>query len=176
MIYSLAILALPLLIQAKVGLDGCEPWVSNDSPTPIFYCPLTGEICEVLDSGTTSWLPSWVPPSPSASWPAPSSAPPAPSGASSWPAPPPPSSWPSAPASWPAPSSPAGSWEVSTSYTKVWASASNTWAAAPTWTPPKNTTNSTTGYYVNAAPAVSGNSIQLIGAAAAVAAAGMLLL
>jgi hypothetical protein len=55
MIYSLVLLALPLLASAKVGLDGCEPYIYNASPDPIFYCPLTGEICDLLEcSGSSS--------------------------------------------------------------------------------------------------------------------------
>jgi hypothetical protein len=74
MISFLVLLALPLFTSAKIGLDHCEPYTYNVGPIPIFYCPLTGEICEMLEcagpnsspgcpdyNGPSTYIPQFVP-------------------------------------------------------------------------------------------------------------------
>src|ERR1700761_4225629 len=152
MIYSLALLALPLLAQAKIGLDGCEPYTYNGSPSPLFYCPLTGEICDVLNcstnsepgcpgyTGSSSYKPSYI-----ASWTAPPSAP------ATSPPTTPTSSWKSA--AWSSPKATSTSECVSSTLIKV-GPTGYSWVAAPT-----NGTTATavtsakpsTSFYVSAA-------------------------
>ena len=175
MIYSLALLALPLLAQAKIGLDGCEPYTYNASPSPLFYCPLTGEICDILECGSnsqpgcpgytgpSSYKPSYVP-----SWTPPPSHP-----ATSSPAVP---TWSGKPTTWSSAKETSTSKVVSSTLIKVGPTGGYSWVAAPTnGTTPSAVASAkpSSSLYVSAASSIAPKDI---GSAILLAIAGLLMM